>query len=154
MEKENKFWLVRDKRRLLLVMMEKLAGGAHISFEGDLSALRLSSIPGALQEETDALKRNTLLPKQDFIVLPLESTTSKTIVSAIGGTVPNTILHIQIEKGGSIQFAAYDNFHPECIVFNQMTDKSILESLVSKGILRPYTKRSPPALGCRFHLSD
>ena len=67
MEKENKFWLVRDKRRLLLVMMEKLAGGAHISFEGDLSALRLSDIPGASQEETGALKRNTLWPKQDFI---------------------------------------------------------------------------------------
>jgi hypothetical protein len=140
MEKENRFWLVRDKRRLLLVMMEKLAGGAHISFEGDLSTLRLSSIPGASHEETDALKRNTLLPKQDFIVLPLESATSKTIVSAIGGTVPSTILHIQIEKGGSIQFAAYDNFHPEGIVFNEMTDKSILESLVSEGIMRPYTK--------------
>ena len=45
MERENKFWLVRDKRRLLLAMMESLAGGAHISFEGDLSALRLSDIP-------------------------------------------------------------------------------------------------------------
>jgi hypothetical protein len=29
---ENKFWFVRDKRRLLLAMMENLAGGAHISF--------------------------------------------------------------------------------------------------------------------------
>jgi hypothetical protein len=72
MEKENKFWLVRDKRRFLLAMMEKLAGGAYISFEGDLKALRPSSTPGASQEETDALKRNTLEPKQDFIILPLE----------------------------------------------------------------------------------
>lgn len=143
MEKENKFWLVRDKRRLLLAMMEQLAGGAHISFEGDLKALRLSSIPGASQEETDALKRNTLWPKQDFIVVPLESSTSKAIVSAIGGTIPGTIIHIQIEKGGGLQFGAYDNFHPQCIVFNPATDKAILESLVAQGIMRPYTERPP-----------
>ena len=100
MEKENEFWLVRDKRRFLLAMMEKLAGGAHISFEGGLKALRLSSIPGASKDETQALKRNTIWPKQDFVVVPLESSTSQTIVSAIGGTIPNTIIHIQIEKGG------------------------------------------------------
>jgi hypothetical protein len=140
MEKENKFWLVRDKRRFLLAMMEKLAGGAYISFEGDLKALRLSSTPGASQEETDALKRNTLEPKQDFIILPLEPSSSKTILSAIGGTVPNTIRHIQIEKGGIIQFAAYDNFHPQCIVFHPAMDKAILESLVSEGIMRPYNR--------------
>ena len=93
MERENKFWLVRDKRRLLLAMMERLAGGAHISFEGDLSALRLSDIPGASQDETGALKRNTLWPKQDFMVLPLELSTSRAIVSAIGGTVPGTNSH-------------------------------------------------------------
>ena len=143
MEKENKFWLVRDKRRLLLAMMERFAGGAHISFEGDLKALRLSSIPGASKEETEALKRNTTWPKQDFIVLPLESSTSKTIVSAIGGTIPNTIIHIQIEKGGSIQFAAYDNFHPQCIVFHPAMEKAILESLVSEGVMSPYTERLP-----------
>jgi hypothetical protein len=142
-ERENKFWLVRDKRRLLLAMMESLAGGAHISFEGDLSALRPSDIPGASQDETDALKRNTLWPKQDFMVLPLELSTSRAIVSAIGGTVPGTIIHIQIEKDGSLQFAAYDKFHPRCIVFGPATDQAILESLVSDGIMRPYTGRPP-----------
>jgi hypothetical protein len=141
MEKENKFWVVRDKRRLLVAMMERLAGDAHISFEGDLKELCFSSIPGTSKEETEALKRNTIWPKQDFIVVPLESSTSKTIVSAIGGTIPNTIIHIQIEKGGSIQFAAYDNFHPQCIVFHPAMDKGILESLVSEGIMRPYTER-------------
>ena len=143
MENESKFWLVRDKRRLLLAMMEEFAGDAHISFEGDLSALPLSSIPGASQEETAVLKRNTQWPKKDFIVLPLESSTSKTIVSAIGGTVPNTIIHIQIEKGGTLQFAAYDNFHPQCIVFSSTVKPAILESLVSESIVRPYTERPP-----------
>ena len=52
-----------DKRRLLLTMMEEFSGDAHISFEGDLSALPLSGIPGASQEETGALKRDTRWPK-------------------------------------------------------------------------------------------
>jgi hypothetical protein len=141
MEGPFKFWKVRDKRRLLLVMMEELAGDAHISFEGDFRGLRLLSTPGASQEETPALKRNTRWPKQDFVVLPLEPSTIKTIVSAIGGTVPNSIIHIQIEKGGVIQFAAYDHFHPQCIVFNPAVKQAIFESLVSESIMRPYTER-------------
>jgi hypothetical protein len=143
MESQGKFWHVSDKRRLLLAMMKGLAGDAHISFEGDLKALRLTSLPGASMEETETLKRNTIWPKQDFIIVPLESSTTDTIVSAIGGTIPNTIIHIQIEKGGSIRFATYDHFHPECIVFHPAMDKAILESLVSEGIMRPYTQRPP-----------
>ncbi len=143
MESKGKFWHVSDKRRLLLAMMEEFVGDAHISFEGDLSTLPLSSIPGASQEETGVLRRNTLWPKQDFIVLPLEPSTSKTIISAIGGTVPNAIIHIQIEKGGTLQFAAYDNFHPQCIIFHSTVKPAFLESLVSESIMRPYTERPP-----------
>jgi hypothetical protein len=143
MESKGKFWRVSDKRRLLLAMMEEFAGDAHISFEGELSALPLSSIPGASHEETGVLKRNTLWPKQDFIVLPLEPSTSKAIISAIGGTVPNAIIHIQIEKGGTLQFAAYDNFHPQCIVFHSTVKPAFLESLVAGSIVSPYTERPP-----------
>ncbi len=143
MENGTKFWLVRDKHRLLLAMMEKLAGGAYISFEGNLSALRLADLPGASQEETAALKRNTVWPKQDFVVLPLEVSTSEAIVSAIGGTVPSTIIHIQIEKSGSLEFAAYDNFHPQCIFFNPLTDRAVFEFLMAENIMRPYTERPP-----------
>src|SRR5258708_30243783 len=120
MESKGKFWHVSDKRRLLLAMMEEFAGDAHISFEGDLSTLPLSSIPGASQEETGVLRRNTLWPKQDFIVLPLEPSTSKTIISAIGGTVANAIIHIQIQKGGTLQFAAFHTFHPPCFIFHSI----------------------------------
>jgi hypothetical protein len=138
MENERRRWLVRDKRRLLLAMMEELAGDAHISFEGDLRVLPIFSTPGASQEETVTLKRNTLWPKQDFIVLPLEPSMSRAIISAIGGTIPKTIIHIQIEKNSLIQFAAYDRFHPKCIVFGTAVTEAVRESLVSQGIMRPY----------------
>jgi hypothetical protein len=136
-----KFWKVQDKRLLLLAMMEELAGDAHISFEGDFQGLRLLSMPGASQDETAALKQNTRWPKQDYVILALEPSMGKSIISAIGGTVPNAIIHIQIEKNGQLQFGAYDNFHPECIFFGMGVKQAVLETLVSQIIMRPYTER-------------
>src|SRR5260370_14868086 len=107
MRSEGARWLVRDKRGFLLAIMEELARNAHISFEGNLSNLRLGSVPGASEAETVVLKRNTLWPKQDFIVLPLEPSTGKAILSAIGGTVPKSIIHVQIENEGVLEFGAY-----------------------------------------------
>ena len=125
-------------------MMEELAGQAHISFEGDLRGLRLLSTSGASQEETFALKRNTLQPKQDFVFLPLEP--SMTILSSIGKTIPGAIIHIQIEKNGLLQFAAYDNFHPQCIVFGTGVKPAVLESLVSQGIMEALHEATAPLL--------
>jgi hypothetical protein len=136
-----KFWKVQDKRLLLLAMMEELAGDAHISFEGDFQGLRLLSMPGASQDETAALKQNTRWPKQDYVILALEPSMAKSIIFAIGGTVPNAIIHIQIEKNGQLQFGAYDNFHPECIFFGMGVKQAVLETLVSQIIMRPYTER-------------
>ena len=68
---------------------------------------------------------------------------SKSIISAIGGTVPDAIIHIQIEKNGKLQFGAYDNFHPECIFFGTGVKQAVLETLVSQVIMRPYTERPP-----------
>jgi|SRR5580658_10415500 hypothetical protein len=124
-------------------MMEELAGDAHMSFEGDLRGLRLSSIVSASEEETIVLRRNTLWPKQDFVIVALEPSMSESIISAIGGTVPKAIIHIQIEKSGVLQFAAYDNFDPECIVFGEGIKQTVLDSLASRDILRPYTERAP-----------
>src|SRR5579862_3306654 len=137
MEMKGKFWKVRDKGQLLLALMEALEGDAHISFEGDLRSLPVSRHPGASPEPTAALKRNTLWPKEDFIVVPLELSSSKRIYAVLGGAVPKTVLHIQIEKSGALQFGAYDGFHPECIFFGSAVKPELVESLVSRGILRP-----------------
>src|SRR5437899_1081211 len=98
MGQPQRHWRVRDKQRLLLRMMELLAGNAHVSFEGDLDGFTFSALPGVSEAETAALKRNTIWPKQDFIVVPLEESTIKAIISALGGNVPKRIIHVQIEK--------------------------------------------------------
>ena len=108
-------WAVKDKKSLLIVMMNALAGDARLSIEGDLRGFRLMQIAGACDQETTKLKRGTRSPSQDFIVVPLEPETIPEVLSAIGGNVPHGIIHIQIEKSGRIEFAAYDQFNPECI---------------------------------------
>lgn len=65
---------------------------------------------------TAALKRATEWPKQDFIVLPLEPALIPEILGALGGTVSHRILHVQIERHGVREFAAYDRFDPSCVV--------------------------------------
>lgn len=129
-------WLVCDKRSFLLAIMKELAGNAHMSFEGSVSGLRLASIPGASEEETIALKRNTIWPKQDFVVVALEPSSENAILSAIGGTLPRSTIHIQIEKAGILEFGAYDNFYPGCIFFGSAVPQTLLESLMSKRILK------------------
>ena len=125
-------------------MMEELAGGAHVPFEGDLRGLTLLRIPGASEEPTVALKRNTLWPKQDFVVVPLvEPSMAQKIIAAIGGTVPEAIIHIQIEKAGQLQFGAYDHFYPECICFGSAVKEGVIQTLVSQNIMRPYSERRP-----------
>jgi hypothetical protein len=143
MQGSFKFWKVLDKRRLLLALMEELAGGAHVSFEGDLRGLTLSNIPGASGQPTTALRRSTVWPKQDFAIVPLEPSMERKIIAAIGGTVPAAIIHIQIEKDGQLQFGAYDNFHQECIYFGNAVKEAVIQSLVSQNIMRPYIERRP-----------
>ena len=103
-------WKVRDKRKFLIAVMRELAGDAHLSLEGDLSVTRVLDLAEASGDETAILKRNTTWPVQDFVVLPLETDSIKTIVASIGGTVPRGIIHIQIEKCNNLELGLYDNF--------------------------------------------
>lgn len=137
MKIKGKCWNVRDKGQLLLALLEEFEGDAHVSFEGDLRSLAVLTYPNVSSQPTDILKRNTLWPKQDFVVVPLEPSSTRRIYAAIGGSVPKNVLHIQIEKNGVLQFGAYDNFHPQCIFFGSAVRQELVESLISKGVLQP-----------------
>src|SRR5688500_3128889 len=102
-----------DKPGLILAMMRHLAGNARISLEGELCSLALLELLGGSEEETAILKRNTLYPQQEFIVVPLEPETVPRLWQILSApdAVTRKILHVQIEKDGRIQFSAYDNVH-------------------------------------------
>ncbi len=128
-------WKVRYKNRFLSAILGELAGNARISFEGKLKIENFERFPGASFEETSILKRNTTWPRQDFAILPLEPSTIHPIIAAIGGTIPRDVRHIQIEKDGRLEFAAWDKFHRETIYLGEALSAEFIDSIVSAGLL-------------------
>jgi len=132
---------IKDKRLFLLAAMELLAGDAQISFEGELSATKLSSVPGATGDETEVLTRNTIAPRQDFCVLPLDAGKARAILIALGGTIPRRVLHVQIQKGGKLELGLYDRFSPDASFFGPSVTLQFLAQLQSEGILMRLTSK-------------
>jgi hypothetical protein len=137
---ERYLLVARDKPALLTVMMRTLAGHAHLSFEGKLARCNLGAIQGASEDETEVLRRNTIFPRQDFVVLPLEAETISLILAGVlpERRVVRDIIHIQIEKEGRLAFASYDNFDPDCIVAWPPISSNLLEELKGNSVLRSF----------------
>jgi hypothetical protein len=137
----DRYWLVaRDKPALLTHMMRFLAGEARISFEGDLSHCKFpATIPSATEEDS-ILTRQTITPRQDFIILPLEHDTIRPILDVVlpDNRYMEDIIHIQIEKRGELQFGSYDQFHHECIVCFLGVPTKFLDELKQTGIIRSW----------------
>ena len=138
-------WIeARDKPGLILAMMRHLTGNARISLEGELSSLALLEILGGSGDETSVLKRAVTHPRQDFIVVPLEPDTVPllwTVLSQPEG-VTRKILHLQIEKGGRIEFGAYDNVHKNCTRSGPGVGGEFLEDLHRRGVIRSFECRA------------
>jgi hypothetical protein len=130
---------VHDKPGVLHRLMAELAGDAHISLEGDLSQCRFSDDLVISREEVGLLKRHTLAPSQDFVVLRL---TSETIVpiyrQVMAAGLKHAIIHVQIERNGVLEFGAYDNFHPNCVMTGPAIGVEVLEDLKSENAVRDF----------------
>lgn len=136
------YWLVaRDKPSLLTHMMRYLAGEARISFEGDLSRCEFPAMLPRSIDEDSILTRQTLSPRQDFIILPLEHDTIRSILDVVlpDNRYMEDIIHIQIEKRGELQFGSYDQFHHDRIVCFLGVPTKFLDELKQPGILRSWT---------------
>ncbi|CAN5402508.1 hypothetical protein BH10ACI4_BH10ACI4_12650 [soil metagenome] len=132
---------IRNKRAFLTAAFAELAGSAIVSFEGSLSETGLLNLPSASADETKVLKRNTLWPKQDFVVLPLEVESIGPIMAAVGGTVPRGILHIQVEKAGQLQLGLYDNFAPNAMLFGPALTPQLIASFQNNGLISVWTEK-------------
>jgi hypothetical protein len=138
----------RDKARLLTAMMDALAAeDSRISFEGRLTKTDLALMEPVAYEEVGVLKRATLQPKLNFLILPLTQQTLPAIKKAITSKIAfghGGIVHVQIEKSGKMAFAAYDNFDRECVVAYSAVSNALLDELVEGRVLRSYQRVVPP----------
>ena len=140
MDKQQRKWIdTRDKTGLLIAMMREFSGDSHISFEGTLEKLELGNIEGASTEETKVLKRQTITPQLDFVVVPLNKNTIQEIwkeLSEKDHLLHEGIIHVQIENEGNLVFGGYDNFHRDCVVAYPGVPEKLLKELKLNGVIR------------------
>ena len=142
----------KHKPELLYAMMRALAGeDSKISFEGRLSNTDLVKVDGVEFEETELLRRGTLQPQLDFLVLPLTPVSLPTIKKAIDSKIAFSrnagIVHVQIEKHGEIAFAAYDRFHEDCVVAYPAVSEALLNELVERRVLYSFEQSATQSKG-------
>ncbi len=123
--------------------MRELAGEeSRISFEGRLIHTDLMKLRGAAFEETEVLRRGTIAPKLDFVVLPLTQDTRQVIENAIHSKISfrstEGIIHVQIASASTLVFAAYDNFSESCAWVHRGVPVSVLDALVARKVLVSY----------------
>ena len=129
-------------------MMSTLASdGTKISFEGRLSTADLVHIENVTFEESEVLKRATIAPLLDFVILPLTQQSLSVIEKAISSKIafgPKGIIHVQIAKEGQMAFAAYDGFGKECVVAYAAVPAVLLDELKRAKVLRGYRRATAP----------
>ncbi|USD22774.1 hypothetical protein MJO52_06455 [Microbulbifer variabilis] len=131
----------RDKPGLLHAVMEQCTGASLISFEGSLEHLSFYKWPNASYEETPVLKRQTISPKLDFVILPLDEESSKGMWKELAEKdhlVREGIIHVQIAIEGELVFGGYDNFDKECTVAYKGLSEGFLQDLKERGTIRGY----------------
>lgn len=126
-------------------MMQEFANDSYISFEGSLANLKFYDWPIASYVETSTLKRQTVSPELDFVVIPLTDQTLSDIwreLSKRDHLVREGIVHVQIDSDGTLVFGGYDNFHRECTVAYSGVSTAFLEGLKEKGVIRDYRQQN------------
>jgi hypothetical protein len=129
---------IENGQQFMTWAVDFFAGSAHISFEGIFALDSFATTWGATTESNDILKRNTLAPKTNFLVLPLEQETkeviTRTVLPQIG--LRRNVHHIQIEKDGQLVLGVYDSLQ-HCWIAGRI-QAADLESLKASGVVRSF----------------
>ena len=133
---------VRDCQGALWAFYRRHVVGGLASFEGDLTGLALEDLPGSSSSPTRALKRQTLSPELDFVVVPLSPENIAALKERLSKPgilgIEGAIVHTQLEVEGEAVLIACDNFHDDCTVASCSVPEEFLQELKTNGVLRGY----------------
>ncbi len=116
-------------------LMIELGTDASMSLEGDLRRCRFPEAVIVSRSACPPLVRDTLWPKQDFVILRLTPDSVEPIFGQImAAGLERAILHVKIQRGGLLQFSAADNFGYGCWTGPNVRAE-FLEQLVKEGLV-------------------
>ncbi len=130
---------VRQPAPFLRRIMRELACDARMSLEGSLGEASFPAEAVLGRDASDILKRGTTAPVLDFVVLRLQPELVDRIFSQISRIgLREDIVHVQIEKNGRVELAAYDSFHTQCVVTGPAVPSEVLADLQAAGVIRGF----------------
>jgi hypothetical protein len=123
-------------------VLRAVGEAAHIALEGHLQDTGLLGLPQVSFDETETLRRQTLVPRLDFVVLPttiavvseLKSRLSAPGLFGLGGA----LIHVQVEQRGDLVFIACDNFHESSTWLQLPQGHDLLKMLTESGVVRSF----------------
>jgi hypothetical protein len=111
-----------------------------VSIEGDLSHHLFPPELGPQFQPSTMLRRNTVWPVQDFVILPLTPSTARRTVRALlpGGHLPRNVLHLLIARHDELLFISNDRFEKGAVFVSSLFPRLLLDILVTNGTLWSY----------------
>jgi hypothetical protein len=134
---------VREPVEFVRAALKHFHRDCFLSLEGDLSRFDPALVPGASREPSALLRRNTIWPLLDFVILPVTAATAETICRRVLPQVglKHHVVHVQVASEGHLVLGARDNFGRDCVWIDQGIGKEGIVSLLDSGVIGWYQAR-------------
>jgi hypothetical protein len=127
---------VLEPEAFISTVFQTLAGGdTRCSLEGRLDQFDFQGTVG--HEESGALRRQTIWPWQDFVVLPLDRDAVPPLIQALVAD-PNWtehVIHLMVERAGRLAVGPYDNLDPDGTWIGASIERAVLDRMVTMRVV-------------------
>lgn len=114
-----------------------LCVGGRCSLEGDLAQLELAVCEGVTTEEDAWFRRNTIVPRRDFAIVPLIPANVAHVCDRLRALDPQMedVDHVFVTNDREVVLAAHDWFDDLTTTCAASVPTALLRELASRGVL-------------------
>lgn len=115
-----------------------LCAGGRCSLEGDLGKLQLVAFAGITSEEDAWFRRNTIVPRRDFTIVPLTPANVAHLCDRLRAVDPQMedVDHVFVANEREVVLAAHDWFDDLTTTCAASVPTALLRELASRGVLK------------------